>query len=529
MLSDEAYLIENMLKIADKDGNDVKFKLNSAQREVDKAVSNRTIGTRGILVPKARQEGVSSYVLARFYASCLVRRNVRAVVISHEQESTQRLLKRVHYYIENTEGAKPVIKNLSMNEITFPKTNSMFYIGTAGAKSFGRGDTITHLHCSEYAFWPDPKKIMTGLLQAVPKSGEIFIESTGNGLNDYYHRCKRAYDNPNSPWKLVFLPWHNFHEYTIDLTPAEEEAVLNSLDDTIDEPELAKVLTPGQLAWRRMKLDELSYDVKAFRQEYPMTLDECFQTSGTSIFHRVNYKPSSRWKKVDNEPAHILEGHPNPGSTYSLGADVAGGVGLDYSVIEVICLDTDEQVYEYRSNGVDPEEFAYKVQQVGSMFNAYLTVEQNNHGILTLAVLEKIYPSYLISQEGALTNSEERALFNLGHRTTQRNKPLMIGNLRAALAKTLTVYSPILFMELSTFIEDPDSGKLGAQDGCHDDTVMAIACAESGRNRAGILCKPTVKREQRSHNPFSFDAIMESFKNRGRLYPIPPQNLGRWS
>jgi hypothetical protein len=81
------------------------------------------------------------------------------------------MLARVHYYLENLRGPKAVIKNSSKNELTFPKTNSMFYIGTAGSRKFGRGDMITDLHCSEVAYWEDPKSLITGLFQAVPRNG----------------------------------------------------------------------------------------------------------------------------------------------------------------------------------------------------------------------------------------------------------------------------------------------------------------------------------------------------------------------
>ncbi|MGH9858319.1 MAG: hypothetical protein ACRD4B_10790, partial [Acidobacteriota bacterium] len=173
--SPERLVIESMFMIVDKDGNDVPFILNREQAILDALLSNRD------RVPKARQLGISSYVLARFLVRCLTKRNTRAVVISHDEKSTQKMLDRVYYYIANLRGPQPVIKNSNRNEITFPKMHSTFYIGTAGAKKFGRGDMITDLHCSEIAYWPDPKGLISGLYQAVPRNGHIIEESTGNG------------------------------------------------------------------------------------------------------------------------------------------------------------------------------------------------------------------------------------------------------------------------------------------------------------------------------------------------------------
>jgi hypothetical protein len=521
-MTPEARLIEGLLRISTKDGEDVNFTLNTAQRRLDDGLTGRD------LVPKARQEGVSSYVLAFFLIACLTYRNTRAVVISHDRESTQRLLNRVTYYIENIRSPSPVIKNMSKNEITFPKTNSMFYLGTAGSRKFGRGDTITHLHCSEYAFWPDPKGIMVGLLQAVPMSGMIIIESTGNGFNDYYRRCMKA-EAGQSLWTNHFLPWHTFPEYTMKLSEKESEYVMGNLSDDWEEPELVANLglTAGQIAWRRMKLDELEYDMNSFKQEYPSTIDECFQMSSESIFTTVNYAPTDRWDK-DGPNFWRLEGHPNPALTYVIGGDPAAGVGKDSSAAEVYCVETAEQVAEYCSDRIDPEAFGHKMAELGKMFNdAYIVIEQNNHGILTLATLDKVYPSGLVHRDESLsTTSEERQLFGLGYRTTQRNKPLMIGNLRTKLIREWTIHSPLLRTQLSTYIED-EHGKLGAQDGCYDDLVMASACAAAGYNRAAITASAkAMVQAGHTDNPFLLENIIKEMHSRGRAFPVRPQNEG---
>ncbi|KKL71136.1 hypothetical protein LCGC14_2097960, partial [marine sediment metagenome] len=222
-MTPEALIIESLFRIANKEGEDVDFILNPVQKELDGNLTGRDI------IPKLRQPGISSYFLARYTAACLRKRNVKAVIISHEGESTQRLLSRCHYFLNNMRGPSPVIGRSGVNIITFPKMDSMIYIGTAGSKKFGRGDTVTHCHCSEYAYWPNPKDILAGLLQAVPMSGEIAIESTGNGVgNDYHRRVMRAYEG-RSEWKCHFFGLRDAHnEYTIDLTPAEEQHVLRT-------------------------------------------------------------------------------------------------------------------------------------------------------------------------------------------------------------------------------------------------------------------------------------------------------------
>ena len=517
MATKERLIIESMFRIPDKEGKDVDFILNPTQAKLDSHLSGRDI------IPKARQEGISTYYLARWLAKCLYKRNTRAVVISHDRESTQRMLSRVHYMIENIRGPKPVIKNSSKNEITFPKTNSMFYLGTAGSRKFGRGDTITDLHVSEVAYWDNPKDLLAGLFSAVPiQTGEIGIESTGNGVGNWYHRqVMRALDG-KSTFRLHFFDWISFPEYDLPLSDAEREHILNNLDPDLDELELVEQygLTAGQIKFRRQRLEETDYDLNLFKQEYPIVLSDCFQSSGRSIFHKVNYKNTDEWKRVDSD-LYILDGHPREGYAYCLGADVGGGVGQDNSVIEVFCIDTMEQVAEWVSNRIDPETFAHKIKYLCDFYNkGYVTVESNNHGIATLAELKDIYPSRLIHKT---TGGGDR-LMQLGVRTTSRSKPMILGNLRKLLLEDVAIHSDALNAELSTFIEK-ESGRLEAEDGCHDDRVIAAAMALANINRAAMLLQPQPVYIERVPDPFSMDAIIKEMRSRGAVFPIAPQHL----
>lgn len=524
--------------IADKEGVDVPFVLNSAQARIDDRLSGRDI------IPKARQEGVSSYYLARNLAKCLSKRNTRAVVISHETEATQRMLGKVHYMLEHIRGPKAVIQNSSKNEITFPKTNSMFYIGTAGSRKFGRGDTITDLHCSEVAFWDDPKALLAGLFQAVPASGEISIESTGNGVGNWYHRAVMqaasgdAMPGMKRAFRLHFLNWVDFEEYCNRLTESEAKAVLDTLSEEYEEPQLVRdwKVTAGQLAWRRDKLSELDWDLALFKQEYPLTLDECFQSSGRSIFHRINYIQTPEWKQVDAN-TYILEGHPKRGYHYLVGADVAGGIGGvsnfentkrqnegDRSVAEVWCIETGEQVCEFASNSISPDDFGLRLVAIGQHYNnAFIACEANNHGIVTLKVLKDNYPDALLykTYRNSKSGDEAESLTEYGVRTSVRSRPLMLGELRQAAGDWLKIHSPHLRSEMSTFIEK-ENGKLEAETGCFDDRVLSSAVSVYAWNRAALAIPSAKKELPKNPDPFTLDAVLEELHQRddGNGLPI---------
>ena len=533
MSTPQKLVIESMFQIVDKNSMVVPFKLNTAQVALDNAFARRMI------IPKARQEGVSSYWLAYFVVECLSRQNTRAVVVSHETEATQRMLAKVEFYLENLRGPKAVIATHNKNEISFPKTNSVFYIGTAGARKFGRGDTITHLLASEIAYWPDPKSLAAGLFQAVPRqSGILIVESTGNGAGNYYHNIAVRALKGQGSFKLFFLPWQTFPEYRDPVTPEEAVEVMSHLegDKEDQDSEVSLVskyrLDAGQILFRRAKLEEFDYDIQKWNQEYPASFDDCFQDAGSGIFHRVNFRPTPLWKKVD-QYLWVLEGHPKVGRLYVIGGDVGAGVRKDSSVLEIFDVETLEQVGEWISNRIDPDAFASHATSVATTFNeAYIGIESNNHGILTLSELKKsTYPQYKIHRVGDAAAKPDPAnrLAHMGVRTTSKSKPLMIGNLRKLVKRDMTIHSELLKNEMSTYVELED-GSLGAQEGCHDDTVMAAAVCMYIVPRAALALpdKDRSKLEQRytkaEDDPNTFDSYLKKVEEaRGGGYGIPAE------
>lgn len=545
----ERAVIETLFKVVDKEGNDVDFKLNTAQARIDDYWSQRMI------IPKARQEGVSTYFLARATVRCLGKPNTRAVVISHDSESTERMLLKVKYILEHIRGPKAVIKNNNKNEITFPKTNSMFYIGTAGSRAFGRGDTISDLHCSELAYWPNPKALLSGLLAAVPKrTGCVSIESTGNGAGDLYHqRCMRAYKG-QSTYQCLFLPWWDFPEYELHLTPDEATMIMASLREDIGEVWEDKVtgkrmtlmdqypaITPGKIAWRRMIIeDESDGDLYLWNKDYPSCIDDCFQVAGNGVFQRVNYVETADWiKHEEDSRLHFLKGHPYKSLHYFIGADVAAGVRKDSSVAEIFCLETEEQVGEWVSNTIEPDVFAHKLAMLGHLFNeAYIAVESNNHGILTLKELTTHdhargrvrYPMHKVyrtpGKKRNTTGDDVQRIATLGIKTTAASKPYIVGVLRKKLSTTAIIHSVLLKNECSTFIEH-ENGEMGAAENCHDDTVMAAAMAFFAQSKAGLalLEHPITDDElPKKPDPFSLDAIIDEMTHgrdsgRGQAFP----------
>src|SRR3990167_10446316 len=132
LVDDPRYWIEHCLYIVDQNQRRVPFLFNGVQVEYYERRSPLDI------IVKSRKMGFSSVILAIILHQCVFQQHTRAAVISHDEEATVKLLRRVRDYIEHS--AMPIrTKTLSATEISFPDSESWLYIGTAGRRAFGRG------------------------------------------------------------------------------------------------------------------------------------------------------------------------------------------------------------------------------------------------------------------------------------------------------------------------------------------------------------------------------------------------------
>lgn len=271
------------LWIQTKDNRLVPFTPNEVQaRYLDEIAPSwrqddyRITGLREIVL-KARQFGFSTLILALLFLDTVNRSNVNTVVIADDAENTEAMFQIVHRFYENLPDAKKPRKRYgSKREFAFADTGSTFRVLTAGKGTAGRSRTIHNLHCSEVAFWPD-ETVFTGLLQAVPAGGNVFVETTANGEGNAYHTFYQDAKKGRSEYKPRFFAWFTHSEY--------KRAVPQGFTRDESEGLLAEKfgLSDEQLAWRRAKRSEPGMG-NLFAQEYPSDDREAFLVSGQKFF-----------------------------------------------------------------------------------------------------------------------------------------------------------------------------------------------------------------------------------------------------
>lgn len=242
--------IENEFSIIDKTGTEVPFTLNSIQ---EKYLLHDATGRDVIL--KARQQGFSSVILAVFTLDFLLKENSRSVIVADKSDNASELLDRVKFYIKSFESrnkTKIPLKYNSKYELYNEAINSRYTIGTAADGDFGRSKTISNLHLSEFAFYPDPERLFAGVMQAVVPDGKVIIETTANGFNffkTFWDECTQG----QRPYKPLFYRASDFY-------------------------------SQGSLDNKRRELGRL-YD-----QEYPDSSELAFLTSGDLYFNSDSLK-----------------------------------------------------------------------------------------------------------------------------------------------------------------------------------------------------------------------------------------------
>lgn len=282
-------LIETGFDIIDKKGNRKPFTLNPIQKEYLDILKVEYPTMEGIRENdlKARQEGMSAFIDAMFLVDFLVKPNIGAQIISHKAEETKPLIKRVNFFLDSFLEKRSIDrKNIlatDREDYLENKTNgSYIFIGTAGARTLGRGGTLQNIHWSEVAFYPNTEiinaeRLVTGAEQQVLTGvGKVFRESTGNIVGDFFYKECEAARRGESNFKFRFFPWYKNPEYIVDgngFTPTEQER----------EMMLRYNLSPGQMMWYRMKSTE--FKTRAlFLREYPTTPEEAFLAGGKSFF-----------------------------------------------------------------------------------------------------------------------------------------------------------------------------------------------------------------------------------------------------
>ena len=494
-----------------------------------------------VIILKARQMGFSTAVEALCYWWTSTNFNINSVIIGNDEKSSLNLYRMFRRYFDNTNILfKPSVRYNTKSDLTFEKFDesgkqiglgSAIKIETAKNKSAGRSDTVNFLHASELGAWESGEDLVASLMQTVPdaevmeKPSMVFLESTAEGRGNYFHKEYVAAVNKKNNYQPLFAPWWILDTYERDAT-FEDLGQLNDYEKFLVELmrkghetlghkfPISEESIPRKLAYYRRKAKDFAATPERLPQEYPSTWEEAFIASGKNVFNPLALqemeKDATPLEDVDYYKITPLEGRPyeefeleqvpfeenetpddftykaplkiwekpKPYKEYVIGADVAEGLkGGDFSVAAVVDISTMEVAARWRGH-CDPDKFGEILGALGTYYNyALIGVEVNNHGLTTVQKLRDTFYTNLYKRDRGYDEEWETPTVNLGWKTDMRTKRLMVDDLIKLVRERVIKDKDIVFInEAFSYVRD-ERGRMNAEEGSHDDTIMATAIA----------------------------------------------------
>lgn len=424
--------------------------------------------------------------------------------------------------------------------------DTVITIGTYNNPTSGRGGDMSCVHYSEVGLWEDtdgktPEDIIRSIsssLLLAPFTIEV-IESTANGMGNFYYRAYMAAKKGESNRKAVFVPWFFIERYTKPFkSDKERKEFAKWLFENKDNPNTPEgCLDAGIYYWHLWEigasLEAISWYIEKRKDymdhadmaaEFPSDDIEAFKNSGNMVFNvnhvdRLERKcktPSfigevqgdaiSGRNALDNlkfvdDYTGILKVWSLPQETkeiidnrYIVAVDIGGrSKSADYS--DIIVIDRywmmyggkPEVVAEWHGH-IDHDLLAWKAAQIASFYqNALLVIESNtieskdndtdgDQSLLIFNRIADVYPN-LYMRKAPEEKVQQGVVGLYGFHTNRRTKPIIISNLVAILRDESYVERNVDALKEFATYEKKQNGSYGATDGHHDDYVMARAIA----------------------------------------------------
>lgn len=528
--ADHPTFCRQALRIRGLDGVMVPMEPSPGQLRLNAAIQKQRQAGKPVrlVVLKTRRSWFTAGSCAQFFHAIPFLPGTKGLVIADRYRPAALeafgYLKDFHHHYWGSVALPKLVKD-SEQKIEW-ENGSFIEVLSAEKGDVGRGGGRHYLLCDELAFWRNPALTLTATLNMVPKlsSTMVIAQSTANGVGgEFYDLWQAASDTANaSGWAPLFFGWMDHPIYRLAVPdPARFQASM-----TTEERDLQQQLGLDleQVHWRRVTIaTECRGKADLFRQEYPSTAEEAFLMSGRPRFDMVSIRRQPLLReplagelervrvgtrelvqlrvREDGHGALRVWKRPVPGRKYVIGGDTAQGIDRgersgrsdpDYSAACVLDQETGEQVAQLRER-MTPAAFAGYLCDLGHWYNlAYLVPEANSYGVAVIEELLRLqYPLERIYQRRRdPTDRRPRRLEDIGFLTTEVSKPQLISKLdRALMEGSIVVRDPVTAQELRTYVIDA-RGRTNAQEGSHDDCVIALALAVEGLAFAPVEALP---------------------------------------
>ena len=441
------HFAEEFFHIVNLDQGKMKIQLYPFQRRILRSLRDN----RFVACLASRQTGKTTMMtIYALWIACF-EDDQRILIVANKEQTAISIFGRVRLAYENLPNyLKPGVVEYGKTSMKLANGSSIG-ISTTSSDA-GRGESVNVLILDELAFIPNNlvEQFWSSVYPIISSStkSKIFVASTPNGSGNLFFTLYTEAEKGTNNWKAEKILWHE--------VPGRDEQ------------------------WKKDTIKSIGSE-EAFAQEF----DCKFLDTGDSFIDELFYEKLAAKTK---EPTYMFDDgcysvwdEPDKDHLYTIGVDVAEGVGQNFSVIQVLDI-TDlqdiKQVAEYASNEINPFEFTTKVRDICYHWGTPpVLIERNNCGS---QVVDNLYHQYnyrsIVNWSPKIGQVKYDRLGVYAHTNTKYKG---ITNMRYWIneLKCVDIRSKPTIIELKNFVRYPN-GSWAAQPGFdYDDRVMAMVWA----------------------------------------------------
>lgn len=425
---DPVHFCVSWLKVIHLDRGLVDFKLYPYQEKmIDHFEENRFS-----IVLACRQSGKSVSSIAYLLWKAMMTPDTKIGILANKGATAKEMLARITLMLENVPFfLQPGCKTLNKSHIHF-SNNSEIRAESTSSSSI-RGFSMNIIYLDEFAFVTDAATFYTSTYPVISsgKDTRVIITSTANGIGNQYYKLWEGANQRTNAYKPFRVDWWD--------VPGRDEA------------------------WKEETIANTSQ--LQFDQEFGNTF---FGTGDTLIDGETLMNLRAKQPLYTQGSMKIFE-EAKEGHEYMICADVAKGLGKDYSTFNIIDITNRpfNQVGVYRNNKIAPLLFPDEIYKWAKAYNdAYVVVENNDAGQV---VVNGLYHD--LEYENMHLESVTKG--KLGVYMDRKVKRLGCSGFKEVLESGgLDVHDEETIMEISTF--EAKGNSFEASDGNHDDLVMNL-------------------------------------------------------
>lgn len=440
-----------------------------------------------VLTNKYRQAGITTLTCA--YASWKLNffpKTKIAVVANNLDLAKDELFTKIINFLDGLPdwlytGIKDGGKNTEKNKIF---TNGSQIQARAAGKQGLRGYSPNFVIVDEVAFLEYGYEFWTSAGNSISTGGKVFFISTPNGRDRLFYEIYKGSRAKENDFFINEINWYEDERLNKDLKWVKGKDEIIEKDQNKFKELIIKGYKPTS-SWFVKQCRTMNNDPKRIAQE----LEGKFVGSGGSVIEDEYISYQEKVNVIEpisfaeeNENMWIFK-KPEEGKKYILTSDVSLGNADDFSTIQILDVETLEQVAEYQGK-IPPDILGELIYKWATLYNnAYVVVDiTGGYGVTTVLKLRELEYKNL-HYSNVKSNTYKDRMDGLENYDKQfpgfvvgENRTWVIESLcRAMRENNIIIRSARSIIEFGTFIyvnNRPDHAR-----GSHDDLLFALAMA----------------------------------------------------